>query len=64
MMFYNDGGRYEGDWKNGKYDGKGIIYYNNDDREMGDWIFGERIGKHVTLTKNGEVIVENFEFKK
>ena len=39
-MYYNDGDRYEGDWKNNLKDGKGIYYYSNGDREMGDYSNG------------------------
>ena len=31
-MYYNNGNRYEGDWKNDKKEGKGIYYFNNGDR--------------------------------
>ena len=48
---------YEGDFKNDKYEGKGIFYFNNGDRQMGDFLNDKRIGKHVTLTTNREVIV-------
>ena len=37
MMFYNDGDRYEGDWKDDIFDGKGIMYFNDGDRYEGDW---------------------------
>ena len=36
-MYYKNGDRYEGDWKNDKKEGKGIYYYKNGDREMGDF---------------------------
>ena len=57
-MYYNSGNRYEGEYKNGKKEGKGIKYYNNGDREMRDYINGKKIGKHVTLTNNGDVITK------
>ena len=58
-MYYNNGARYEGDWKNDKKEGKGIYYFKNGNREMGDWKDGKEIGKHVILKKNGEVKEEN-----
>ena len=28
IMYWNDGDRYEGDWRNDKKEGKGILYFN------------------------------------
>ena len=50
----------EGDWKNDKFEGKGIYYFNDGDRQMGDYLNDNPIGKHVTLTINGEVEVNNY----
>ncbi len=50
----------EGEFKNGKREGKGIYYYANGDREMGDFLNDTDIGRHVTLTKCGEVKVQNY----
>ena len=55
----NDGSRYEGDFKNDKIEGKGIMYYSNGDREMGDYSNDKRIGKHVMLT-NDKKIMEKY----
>ena len=33
----NDSDRYEGELKNDKREGKGIMYYNNGKIEDGDW---------------------------
>ena len=59
-MYYNNGDRYEGDFRNDKREGKGIFYFNNGDRQMGDYYNDNPIGKHVTLTQYGEVIVNNY----
>ena len=55
IMYYNNGDRYEGEWKNDDTHGKGIYYYSNGSREMGDYADGIEIGKHVILTSSGEV---------
>ena len=60
IYYYNDGDRYEGEFKNNRREGKGIYYYVNGDREMGDYSNENQIGKHVMLTKYGEVKVKNF----
>ena len=52
-MFYNAGDRYEGDWKNNKMEGKGIIYYENSDRMMNDYSNGNPNGKHLYFTIDG-----------
>ena len=35
IYYFNNGDRYEGEWKNDKREGKGKYYYNNGDREFG-----------------------------
>ena len=52
IMYWNDGDRYEGDYKN---EGKGIYYHNNGDRMMGDYLNGKPIGIHAILRYNGKV---------
>jgi len=47
--YYNNGDRYDGDWKNGKKEGKGIYYYNNGNRYEGDWKNDLREGKGILL---------------
>ena len=37
IYYYNDGSRYEGDFKNGKKDGEGIIYYADGTKEIGEF---------------------------
>ena len=37
-MYWNDGTKYEGDFKNGLKDGHEIMCYNNGDKKEGNWI--------------------------
>ncbi len=37
IYYYNDGERYENDYKNGNKEGKGIFYYNDGRICEGDW---------------------------
>ena len=36
-MYWKNGDRYEGDYKNDKREGKGIMYWNDGDKYEGDW---------------------------
>ena len=38
---YQNGDSYEGDWVNGKRDGKGKMIYANGDAYEGDWVNGK-----------------------
>ena len=58
IMYYNNGNRYEGDFKNDKFEGKGIFYF---DREPfkgviyeGDWRNGKQEGKGIYYLSNGD----------
>ena len=59
IYYFNSGDRYEGDFRNNKKEGKGIYYYHGD-RMMGNYYNGKEIGKKVTLTRNGEVKINNY----
>ena len=52
-QIYNNGNRYEGDWKNGHREGKGILYYNDGDREMGNYLNGKRVGFFIFFSSGG-----------
>ena len=49
-----DDGKYEGEFKNNKREGKGIFYYNNDDRYEGDYKNDKFDGKGVYYYNNGD----------
>ena len=54
-MYLKNGDRYEGEWKNGKIEGKGIYCRNNGDRYEGDFKNGKREGKGILYLNNGLV---------
>ena len=53
--YYNDGERYEGDYVNGKREGKGIYYFKNGDKYEGDFKNGLKEGNGIYYN-NGEMI--------
>jgi len=58
-MYYKYGNIYMGDFKNDKFDGKGIFYYINGNKEVGDYSQGKKIGKHITIDNSGNVVSSN-----
>ena len=49
VMVDNDGNKYEGFLKNGKYEGNGVMQYSDNSRYEGDWKNGKYEGKGVML---------------
>jgi tetratricopeptide (TPR) repeat protein len=56
ILEYPDG-RYEGYWKDGKFEGKGIMVLKSGYRYDGEWKNGERNGFGTTIYTNGEKYV-------
>ncbi|TNV78792.1 hypothetical protein FGO68_gene5616 [Halteria grandinella] len=53
LQLWKDGARYEGDWLNGKANGKGTFYHLNGDIYEGDFIDDRANGNGVYFHKNG-----------
>lgn len=59
VFYYNNGRRYEGDWKDGKRNGKGnlqsksigILYFNNGNWYDGEWKSNNRDGLGIGWVK-------------
>jgi antitoxin component YwqK of YwqJK toxin-antitoxin module len=51
---WSDGDKYEGDWKNGKFEGKGKYYYSNGSTFEGKYKLGKKHGEGVFIKKNGD----------
>ena len=52
-----NGDIYEGEWKNGEFNGKGIYKYNNGNKYEGEFKDGNKDGKGIFTNKNGEQII-------
>ena len=59
-MYSNNGDRFEGDYKNGKYEGKGIYYFNNGDRYEGDYKNDKAEGNGIYYSKDGVAASSSF----
>ena len=57
-LYYKNGEKYEGDWKNDNKEGKWIYYYNEEpikgDRYEGDFINDKEEGKGIYYYNNGD----------
>ena len=52
-MYFNDGSKYEGEYKNDYWDGKGTFYWKNGDKYEGEWKNNEKYGKGIMYYNNG-----------
>ena len=53
--------KYEGDFKNDKIDGKGILYYNNGNKYEGNWKNDKKEGKGILYYNNGNKYEGNWK---
>ncbi len=51
---YEDGSRYEGEYKNGSKHGKGTYYYVDGNKYTGDWVNNQKAGEGVFTWANGD----------
>ena len=59
-ILYYKHGRYEGEVKNGKREGKGIMYYNNGDRYEGDYKNDKKEGKGIYYFINDDRMMGDY----
>ena len=60
LIYYSDGGKYTGDWFNGKRHGKGTFYYTGGDRYEGEFNEDSKTGKGTYYFSNGNKYVGDF----
>ena len=53
-MYFDDGDIYEGDYKNNKREGKGIMYFDDGDTYEGDYKNDKADGKGIYYYNDGE----------
>ena len=53
IMYYIDGSKYEGEWKDDKKNGKGILTNINGEKYDGEWENGRKNGKGTMIYKDG-----------
>ncbi len=54
IMEYENGDKYEGEWKNDFKEGKGKMIYNNGEKYEGEWKNDLKEGKGIMYYNNGE----------
>ena len=52
---FSDGSRYQGEWKNGKRNGKGIEIYSNGNKYIGEFKDDRRHGHGTCIYSNGSI---------
>ena len=62
IFYYNNGEKYDGDWKENKKEGNGIYYYSNGSIYEGEWKDDKKEGNGTfTYVKKGEISWKNLE---
>lgn len=52
-FYYQDGGFYEGEWKNNKMEGQGTLYYQSNNKAYeGNWVNDQFHGKGTLYSDN------------
>ncbi len=51
---WNDGDKYEGNWKDGKQNAEGTYYYSNGAKYIWGWKLGKKDGEGVFVNANGK----------
>lgn len=47
--------RFEGEWRDGKKNGQGVMYFNNGDSYEGEWKDGHKNGRGIYRFSNGDI---------
>ena len=60
VMYYSDGSRHEGEYKNGNRNGHGVFYYSSGDKYDGDWKDGLYDGHGIICYQSGDIFECDF----
>ena len=55
---YTQDRRYEGEWRNGKFDGEGAFYYDTGEKYIGTWLANKRDGEGQFYDKKGDLVYD------
>jgi hypothetical protein len=59
-VVYSALSRYTGEFRNGKFNGKGIYYYQSGAKYLGEWNLGKRAGEGKWIQANGNIYTGTF----
>ena len=64
VFYYNEGGKYIGEWKENKMCGKGVLYYpNNEIAYDGDWKNDQLEGRGTLYNEEVIQLTAPFDYK-
>jgi len=59
--FFNDGNKFEGEFKNNTINGSGIYFWSNDRYFAGTWVNGKRTGYGIEVYPNGTYAIQYWD---
>lgn len=64
VFYYNEGGKYIGEWKENKMNGKGVLYYpNNEIAYDGEWKDDQLWGRGTLYNEDVSQLNGSFDYK-
>jgi hypothetical protein len=54
VFYFQNGDKYDGEWRHGQKNGNGTLYYNNGEKYIGEWRHDKKSGNGIHYYKFGE----------
>jgi len=59
--YWANGEVYDGEYRDGTYNGEGTYYYKDESETTGEWKNGEQHGEHIFINKQGDAVMKIYE---